>query len=160
MLHYGGLAGSDGAAPGADDDGSAAARRASAVAAAQAKGARLQVWRHDGAHAVGAPFAFESLDPEGPGPGSLHAFVSACRGEAYEVGAGPVEGLKAVAAIDALYRSIRSGSPEPVAGCEGLSGRGAVAETMAQSKVPLIHNMPREQPMADQDHKTLTARCA
>ena len=121
MLHYGGLAGSDAAAPGADGDGSAAARRASAVTAAQAKGARLQVWRHDGAHSAGAPFAFESLDQAGPGPGSLHAFVSACRGEEYEVGAGPVEGLKAVAAIDALYRSIRSGKPESVAGCEGLS---------------------------------------
>ena len=79
------------------------------------------MWRHDGAHSAGAPFAFESLDQAGPGPGSLHAFVSACRGEEYEVGAGPVEGLKAVAAIDALYRSIRSGKPESVAGCEGLS---------------------------------------
>ena len=118
------------------------------------------MWRHDGTHAVGAPFAFESLDPEGPGPGSLHAFVSACRGEEYEVGAGPAEGLKAVTAIDALHRSIWTGSPERVAGYEGLSGRGAVVGTIAQSKAPLIHNMPQQQPMADQDPKRLTARCA
>ena len=120
MLHFGGLAGSDGAAGGSTGDGSKQSQQAAKVAATLAKGARLQLWRHDGAHKAGAPFAFESFDPGSTGPGSLDAFVKACRGEAYEVGAGPVEGLKTVATLDALYRSLHSKQPEKVLGCEGL----------------------------------------
>ena len=63
---------------------------------------------------------FEHLDQSGTGPGSLDAFVAACRGEAYYVGAGAVEGLKSVCLIDAMYRSAQSGQPEDVVGCEGL----------------------------------------
>ena len=120
MLYFGGLAGSDGVAGASPGDGSPQARQAAAVAAAQAQGARLQLWRHDGAHRAGAPFAFESFDPNSAGPGSLDAFVRACRGESYQVGAGPVEGLKVVATLDALYRSVQSRQPELVVGCEGL----------------------------------------
>jgi predicted dehydrogenase len=60
------------------------------------------------------------MDPSGPGPGSLDAFVRACRGEPFYCGAGATEGLKTVATIDALYRSLRSGRPEKVSGCDGL----------------------------------------
>eukprot|EP00962_Isochrysis_galbana_P032333 scaffold10598_cov138-Isochrysis_galbana.AAC.5 len=60
------------------------------------------------------------LDPSGRGPGSLDAFVRACRGEPFYCGAGATEGLKTVATIEALYRSLRSGQPERVSGCHGL----------------------------------------
>ena len=50
----------------------------------------------------------------------MDAFVSACRGQPYYAGAGAVEGMKAVGAIDAMYRSAISGQAESVVGCEGL----------------------------------------
>lgn len=58
-------------------------------------------------------FAFENCDIEGDGPESLNAFIDACRGdESYFAGADAAVGLKAVATIDAMYRSARSGAVE------------------------------------------------
>ena len=51
----------------------------------------------------------------------MDAWIAACRGvKDYYVGAGPIEGIKSVAAIDAMYRSAVSGQPEAVVGCDGL----------------------------------------
>lgn len=81
---------------------------------------RLEIWTSDGKHELGPPVQFEHLDQDGTGPGSLDAFVQACRGRDYFVGAGPVEGLKSVCTIDAMYRSAVSGKAEPVRGCDDL----------------------------------------
>jgi hypothetical protein len=44
----------------------------------------------------------------------MEAWVRACRGETgYYVGAGALEGLKAVATIDAMYRSHPNPNPMP-----------------------------------------------
>lgn len=114
MLSYCGLAGSDnvncGLGSTADDAASASAKPRNS----------LEVWRNDGTHEVGPPVEFEHLDQKGTGPGSMDAWVDACRGQPYFAGAGAVEGLKAVATIDAMYRSAKSGQPEAVTGCEGL----------------------------------------
>ena len=107
MLSYGGLAGSDNV----ENDATAAG----AEAAPGGKRSHLELWGHDGSHMVGPPFQFESLDQEGTGPGSMDAFVAACRGEEYFEGAGALEGLKAVATIEAMYRSMHSGKTEEVA---------------------------------------------
>jgi hypothetical protein len=53
-------------------------------------------------------------------PGSMDAWLKACLGQEYFVGAGPLEGLKSVATIEAMYRSAQSGQMEQVRGCEGL----------------------------------------
>ena len=81
---------------------------------------RLEIWTNDGKHEVEPPVEFEHIDQDGTGPGSLDAFVKACNGLEYFNGAGPVEGLKAVCAIDAMYRSAKSGRAEDVRGCDGL----------------------------------------
>jgi len=104
MLSYSGFAGSDNVNVDAVEAGLPARR------------SRLEVWRHDGAHELGPPVEFEHLDQDGTGPGSLDAFVAACRGEAYFDGATSAEGLKAVCTIDAMYRSAVSGQPEDVLG--------------------------------------------
>ena len=75
----------------------------------------LRLLRHDGNMEQGPPFEFEHLSKTGTGPGSLDAFVAACRGSPYYSGAGALEGLKAVATIDAMYRSALSGQAEAVA---------------------------------------------
>ena len=108
MLSYGGLAGSDNV----ENDAAAAA---GAEAAPGGKRSNLELWQHDGSHMVGPPFQFESLDQAGTGPGSMDAFVAACRGEEYFEGAGALDGLKAVATIEAMYRSMHSGKTEEVA---------------------------------------------
>ena len=46
--------------------------------------------------------------------------MRACNGLEYYAGATALEGLKAVATIEAMYRSAKSGQPEPVRGCDGL----------------------------------------
>ena len=111
MLSYCGLAGSDNVQLVEGDAEAAAATR---------HRPHLEIWRNDGTHEVGPPVEFEHLDQGGTGPGSMDAFVAACRGEPYYVGVGAVEGVKAVAAIEAMYRSAASGQAEPVHGCEGL----------------------------------------
>ena len=108
MLSYSGMAGSDNVE-------NEAAAAAGGAAPAGSKRTNLEMWLNDGSHEVGPPFQFESLDPAGTGPGSLDAFVSACRGEDYFEGAGALDGLKAVATIEAMYRSIKSGQAEEVA---------------------------------------------
>lgn len=110
VLSYSALAGSDNVA-----NDAANGTQPTATAAP-----RLEIWRTDGAHSSGPPVAFENLEQTGTGPGSLDAWVRACRGEDYWVGSGTLEGLKAVATIDAMYRSARSGRAEEVKGCAGL----------------------------------------
>lgn len=76
---------------------------------------RLELRRHDGTVEQGPPFAFEWLEQTGTGPGSLDALVNACRGQPFVAAAGALEGLRAVATVDAMYRSALSGSAERVA---------------------------------------------
>jgi len=108
MLSYCGLAGSDNVnvTAGSGD--------------APTRSSQLEIWLNDGTHEKGPPVEFEHLDQGGTGPGSMDALVHACRGEPYHQGAGPVEGVKAVATIDAMYRSAKSGRMEEAHGCEGL----------------------------------------
>ena len=51
--------------------------------------------------------------PEGAGPESLDHFIRGCLGEPFYEGAGAEVGLQAVRTLDAMYRSARSGLPEP-----------------------------------------------
>ena len=63
----------------------------------------------------GPAFEFEHLDPNSTGPGSMEAWIRACHGETdYFAGATALEGLKAVATIDAIYRSAKSAKTEAV----------------------------------------------
>ena len=118
MLSYCGLAGSDNVQLDVSD---VSAEAASGQGAAEGSGPRLELWQNDGTHHKGPPVEFEHLDQGGTGPGSMDAWIAACRGvKDYYVGAGPVEGIKSVAAIDAMYRSAVSGQPEAVVGCDGL----------------------------------------
>ena len=117
MMSFSGLAGSDNVK--VDGDGSAEEEGGGRGVGVGGK-PRLEVWTNDGAHELGPPVEFENLDPSGTGPGSLDAFVAACRGEVYFVGSGAVEGLKAVCTIDAMYRSAISGQAEDVRGCDDL----------------------------------------
>jgi hypothetical protein len=55
---------------------------------------------------------YENLDTQGTGPGGLDALVAACQGLPYNNMAPGEVGLKAVAAIDAMYRSALSGKAE------------------------------------------------
>ena len=111
MLSYSGLAGSDNVQL---EEGKASERDV----AGAASGPRLEIWTNDGAHERGPPFEFEHLEQDGPGPGSLDAFVKACNGETFYEGAGPHIGLKAVATIEAIYRSAQAGGPVEVSdGC-------------------------------------------
>ena len=98
MLTYSGLAGSHDANP----DGAPS---------------RLELLCHDGTSEKGQPFEFEHLSQTGTGPGSMDALVNACLGKPFNVAAGALEGLKAVATIDAMYRSALSGLPEEVVNC-------------------------------------------
>lgn len=116
MLSYCGLAGSDNVnlEPEADD-GERPAQRARSDG-----GPRLEIWKNDGTHERGPPVEFEHLDQGGTGPGSMDAWINACRGLEYFCGAGATEGLKAVCTIEAIYRSAKEGAPVPVAGCDVL----------------------------------------
>ena len=105
MLSYGGAAGSDNV-----ENAAAAAEGAGAKA-----GPKLQWWRNDGTSGVGPDFEFEHLAMDGTGPGSMDAWIAACHGAPYFRGAGALEGLKAVATIEAMYRSALSGKAEAVA---------------------------------------------
>ena len=127
MLSYGGLAGSDNVEneeAAGSGSGTTGARDPDAPvgqgAATAPRRQRLELWRHDGAYEVGPRFDFEYLEQESTGPGSMDAFVDACRGLPYTVSAGPVEGLKTVSTIDAIYRSAKEGKAVAVVGCEGL----------------------------------------
>jgi hypothetical protein len=105
MLSYGGAAGSDNVE---NDAGRGAETTKSGGVP------RLQLWLNDGKHETGPPFEFEHLDQGGTGPGSMDAWIAACHKKEYFAGSGALEGLKAVATIDALYRSAKSGKPEQV----------------------------------------------
>ena len=73
----------------------------------------LQVARFDktGARADEG-FDFEETEQDGDGAASLNAFLDACNGAPHFKGADAVVGLKAVATIDAIYRSAQSGQAE------------------------------------------------
>ena len=111
-MSYSGFAGGEGAGPGYDADTVAAGE---APPQRAARGSRLELWRNDGTHEVGPEFEYEHLDQLGTGPGSMDAFVDACNGKEYTNASGALVGLKAVATIDAMYRSLRSGQAEAVA---------------------------------------------
>mmetsp|Transcript_46452 Transcript_46452/g.137229 ORF Transcript_46452/g.137229 Transcript_46452/m.137229 type:complete len:275 (+) Transcript_46452:322-1146(+) len=75
----------------------------------------LELRRHDGHPALELlhpEFHFENYEPSGDGPESLHAFVDACVGRDAYVGCDATVGLRTVQAIDAMYRSARSGTVE------------------------------------------------
>ena len=73
----------------------------------------LSLKTYDGIHDTTIPgFDFENTDADGNGPESLCAFLAACQGQPYHPGADAQVGLKAVAAIDAIYRSAVSGVAE------------------------------------------------
>ena len=112
MMSYCGLAGSDNVKISSEE--------AAAGKHAGRGPSHLELWQNDGSHHVGPPVEFEHLDQESTGPGSMDAWVQACLGQPFYVGAGALEGLKAVAVIDAMYRSAHSGQMETVRGCDGL----------------------------------------
>lgn len=114
MLSYCGLAGSDNVQLD-DKGGDGGTEEPEGKRRRVGGGPCLEIWTNDGEHEVGPPVEFEHLDQGGTGPGSMDAFVAACLGKDYYVGAGALEGLKAVATIDACYRSAQSGKPEAVA---------------------------------------------
>jgi len=107
MLTYSGLVGSD------NVEHEAGGAQSVPIGLAHSR-PHLEYWLNDSAHTVGPPVEFEHLDQGGTGPGSMDAWVDACHGKEYFVGAGALEGLKAVATIDAMYRSALSGKPEAV----------------------------------------------
>ena len=111
MMSYSGFPGGEGAGPAYDAD-AVAANEAPPQRAVQ--GSRLEWWTNDGAHEMGPAFEYEHLDQMGTGPGSMDAFIDACNGKEYLDASGPLVGLKAVATIDAMYRSLLSGQPEIV----------------------------------------------
>ena len=74
---------------------------------------RLELRLRDGAREVVDGFRFENYEPEGAGPESLDHFIRGCLGEPFYEGAGAEVGLQAVRTLDAMYRSARSGLPEP-----------------------------------------------
>ena len=53
-----------------------------------------------------------AAEPSGDGPESLHALVDACVGRPTHIGAGAEVGLSTVRALDAMYRSAKSGRAE------------------------------------------------
>ena len=61
----------------------------------------------------GDGFRFEDGDPGGTSPGSLAAFLAACRGAGPRANDARI-GLRTVQIIDAMYRSARSGKAEEV----------------------------------------------
>ena len=73
---------------------------------------QLSLSRFDGRTEVYPGFEFENTDVDGVGPESLCAFIDACRGEPYFPGVDAEIGLKAVATLDAMYRSALSGTAE------------------------------------------------
>jgi len=122
MLNYSALAGADNVKP-SGGSGTGARDPDAAVGEGSKRpgpGPRLELWRNDGENLVGPPVEFEHLDQESTGPGSLDAFVRACRGLEYTNAASALDGLKAVCTIDAIYRSAKEGQPVEVRGCEGL----------------------------------------
>jgi predicted dehydrogenase len=72
----------------------------------------LALIRFDGRREVIPGFEFENTDQDGDGPESLQHFLDACLGNEYNPGADAAIGLKAVATLDALYRSAISGNAE------------------------------------------------
>ena len=69
--------------------------------------------RFDGRQEDVSGFEFENTDQDGDGPESLQSFLDACLGREFFPGANAEVGLKAVATLDAMYRSALSGKAEP-----------------------------------------------
>lgn len=74
--------------------------------------------RHESSFEKVDSFVFENLETgvngKGRGPESVHEFIDGCRGKAFYNGADATIGFKAVATIDAIYRSAKSGVMETV----------------------------------------------
>lgn len=79
----------------------------------QMKG-ELKMERFDGKDLISPNFEFENIEQGGEGPESLHAFIDACLGESHFSGTTADIGFLCVATIDAMYRSAKSGKPEPL----------------------------------------------
>ena len=75
---------------------------------------QLEIRRNDGTTILPDGFHFENCDESGDGPESLQAFLDACQGAHCPDMASSEVGLKTVQAIDAMYRSAKSGKPEKV----------------------------------------------
>lgn len=77
----------------------------------------LELTRRDGAkkRRLASGFVFENYAAEGTGPESLQAFIETCRGakDAF-IGVDAHVGLQVVRALDAMYRSSKSGKAEKV----------------------------------------------
>ena len=75
----------------------------------------LELSRRDGTkERLASGFLFENYAAEGDGPESLQAFIQICRGGDAFVGVDAQVGLQVVRALDAMYRSARSGKNEKV----------------------------------------------
>eukprot|EP01047_Picozoa_sp_COSAG01_P076234 COSAG01_NODE_13324_length_1601_cov_1.193742_1_plen_194_part_00 len=79
----------------------------------QAANGGLSLSRFDGRVEAHPGFEFENTDMDGDGPESLQAFLDACRRQPYFPGADALVGLKAVATLDAMYRSALAVAAEP-----------------------------------------------
>lgn len=75
----------------------------------------LVLQRHDNENQSYPGFEFENLDKSSNGPESLQTFIEACLGKSIFNAADSEVGCKAVLAIDAMYRSAKSGKEEEVA---------------------------------------------
>ena len=76
---------------------------------------QLELRRRDGETRALEGFQFENYEADGDGPESLQAFISACRRQKdVFVGADAEVGLQVVLALDAMYRSAKSGCREDV----------------------------------------------
>lgn len=74
----------------------------------------LRLERFDGQDFVSPNFEFENIEQGGEGPESLHAFIDAILGDVHFSGTTAEIGMLCVATIDAMYRSSKSGKPEPL----------------------------------------------
>jgi predicted dehydrogenase len=76
---------------------------------------QLELRRRNGETRALEGFQFENYEADGDGPESLQAFISACRRQKdVFVGADAEVGLQVVLALDAMYRSAKSGCREDV----------------------------------------------
>ena len=73
----------------------------------------LELSRRDGTKTrLAEGFAFENYAEEGEGPESVQAFIDACQGSEPFIGVSADIGLRVVRALDAMYRSAKSGKSE------------------------------------------------
>ena len=98
----------------------------------------LRLARHDGTKELVPGFAFEDYAVDsngGRGPGSLLAFLSACAGEADVWNGCDAEvGSRVVAVLDAMYRSVHTGSRVTVELEAAAPARGSEADDCSSAE--------------------------